>query len=139
MFVGDLKELERELKVADSAKRDVLLKEVESDDIELAQSMRIKYVNIEDLVYLDSREYLGILQGIDVFDLGMALRMGSKALKHHIVTNSPGAAKVDIESIINGPPQERVNVLAAIDRILKVVRNKLEKGEISIDPNDELV
>ncbi len=86
----------------------------------------------DDLVQLDRAGVDLILKRIDPEAIGLALRVGSPALQQTFLQS---VAKDDAElirGVLDGPPQKRGHVDAAIDKIMCVVRPLAKEGVVKI-------
>ena len=74
-------------------------------------------------------------------DLGLALRTEDDDLRQHFLSNISKRMKEDVEEGLNGPPQPLKKVQEAQEKILSLIRAKIEKGEVvlSKDSKDKLV
>lgn len=96
----------------------------------LLEELKKNMVVFEDLVYLTTKMLQNLLREIKLDDLGLGLRMGSEELKEHILSNVSSRMKKDILETLQGPPREVTLVQEATERIMEVVRDKVEKGEL---------
>ncbi|MBY0413412.1 MAG: hypothetical protein K2Q18_04575, partial [Bdellovibrionales bacterium] len=53
-------------------------------------------------------------------------------LKNHVLKNTPRGMRQEMEEILMGPPQLASKVEEAQERIMVVVRAKIDKGELII-------
>jgi flagellar motor switch protein FliG len=87
----------------------------------------------EDIQFISPLMLIELLKDIKVSDLGLALRISSNELKDFIFKNTPKLMRQEIEESLVGPPQLASKIEEAQERVMSVVRAKLEKGELIID------
>ena len=76
--------------------------------------------------------------GIAIDDLALALRLGSKALRLHVLDCVSNNVKRDILDVLDGPPKQVTTVQEAQERVMVIVRDKVQKGIFSLNiSNDE--
>jgi len=109
-----------------------LFSEMEKMDPELTLKIKQNLVTLEDICFLSTDMIRVLLQSISLKDWGLALRMVSAEVKNHLLASVSQNMKQEILEILEGPPQKKSNVLEAQMKILEIMREKLEKGEIVI-------
>jgi flagellar motor switch protein FliG len=97
--------------------------------------------SFDDLQYLTPIMVIELLRTIKISDMGLALRIATPEMKNHILKNSPRGIRTEIEEILLGPPQLATKVEDAQERIMVIVREKIEKGQLIInkDSSETLV
>lgn len=110
-----------------------LLETIGGRDSGLAQQIKGFMFVFEDLKLLDARAMQRLLRDIDSKELALALKATSEELKQKIFTNmserAASALKEEIDFL--GPVKVR-DVEAAHQRIIQIVRNLEEAGEIAV-------
>ena len=95
---------------------------------------------MEDIQYLTPSMLIGLLRDIDLETFGLALRTVPKEITDKLLATVSTGIKLDIEDGLKGKPRRLSEVEEAQNKVLSVLRDKVEKGHIVIDPNgDELV
>lgn len=117
----------------DNQGRERVLELIEKQNPEMAKTLRDNLITFEDLKYLTPKMLQELLREISLDDLGLALRTSSQELKDFIFNNVSSSLKQDISDNLFGPPQKVTTIEAAIDKILRVVRTKVENGSLVID------
>ncbi|MGV2432242.1 MAG UNVERIFIED_CONTAM: flagellar motor switch protein FliG [Rickettsiaceae bacterium] len=105
-----------------------------------AQKIRDLMFTFEDLVRLDSRGVQALLSSIDKSELSIALKGASEDVKNVFFRHmSQRASRIIIEEIESLGPVRVRDVDEAQSRIVKMVKDLVEKGEIDIavDGKDE--
>lgn len=140
-FQGGVKEAAKMLAGLSKSAREKVLELISKKDPAMAQALHKSMYTFEDLRYLTPIMLIELLRTIKVADMGMALRIASTELKTHILNNSPRGMRQEMEEILLGPPQLTSKVEEAQERIMTIVREKIDKGQIIIskDGSDTLV
>ena len=71
-----------------------------------------------------------LLRELDLGLLGLALRGAKKETREFILRNVSGGIKKDIEDILLGAPKPVNQVLEAMDKVMEIVCQKIENGQI---------
>ena len=116
--------------------RDRLLKGILEKDPVLAEEIKKHLVSLEDLVYLTPKMLQELLREISIDDLGLALRISSGELREFILNNVSKNNVKELNEILNGPPRDVSIIQEAEARILDVVRQKIDKGEIVLSSDN---
>lgn len=140
-FQGGVKEAAKLLAGLSRAAREKVLEIIYKKDPQMARTLHKSMYSFEDLQYLTPLMVIELLRSIKIPDMGMALRIASPELKNHVLKNSPKAMRQEMEEILMGPPQLASKVEEAQERIMALVREKIDKGEIIInkDSSETLV
>ena len=97
-------------------------------------------MSLEDLQYLTPTMLVGLLRDVNLEEFGLALRGIDKSISDKILSEVSTGIRLDIEDGLKGAPQKLSKVEEAQSNILKVLRQKIDKGHIVINPDgDELV
>ena len=95
---------------------------------------------MEDIQHLTPSMLIGLLRDIDLETFGLALRTVPKEITDKLLATVSTGIKLDIEDGLKGKPKRLSEVEEAQSKVLSVLRDKVEKGHIVINPNgDELV
>ena len=123
------------------AAREKVLETISKKDPQMALALHKSMYTFDDLQYLTPMMLIELLRSIKVADLGLALRIAAPELKDHVLKNTPRVMRQEIEEILMGPPQLAIKVEEAQERIMVVVRAKIDKGELIInkDSSETLV
>lgn len=140
-FQGGVKEAAKMLAGLSKSAREKVLELISKKDPVMAQALHKSMYTFEDLNFLTPIMIIELLRAIKVADMGVALRIASPELKNHILNNSPRSQRQEMEEILLGPPKLTSQVEEAQERIMSVVREKIDKGQIVIskDGSDTLV
>lgn len=128
--MGIAQEILNKLKPMEQEK---LLKALREKDAVLAQRLDEGRLTIEDLALLKPEMLAKLMQKVDAKDLGLSLRLGSENLRDFVLNNVSKGTKSDILEILNGPPQAVSEIEKSVEKILKMLKNMIEKGDISLD------
>ena len=111
-------------------RRERVLQDIAKQDPQMAEAIRSSMVNLENLCDISIKMLVELLRDIKTEDLGLALRMGSAKLQKFILENVSSSIKKELKSIIDGPKQQENKILKASEKILNIVKDKLDRGEI---------
>lgn len=129
-FQGGVKEAAKMLAGLAPDDRRRVFDEITSRDPQMAEALKNNMVSFEDLIYLTPKMLVELLREINISDLGMALRIASQELKSFILTNVSKGIRQDIEDILLGPLQPVSKVQESAEKIMTIVRSKVDKGEL---------
>lgn len=132
-FQGGVKEAAKMLAGLSKAAREKILETISKKDPRMAEALHKSMYTFEDLKYLTPVMLIELLREIKVSDMGLALRISSNDLKDFILKNSPRGMRQEMEEILMGPLQLASKVEEAQERIMAVVRTKLDKGQLIIN------
>jgi flagellar motor switch protein FliG len=132
-FQGGVQEAAKLLAGLSRSAREKILELISKKDPAMAMKLHKSIYTFEDLQYLTPIMVIELLREIKIADLGLALRISSNELKDFMNKNTPRGIRQEIEEVLSGPPQLASKVEDAQERIMSVVRIKLDKGQIVID------
>ena len=132
-FQGGVKEAAKMLAGLSRSAREKVLEIISKKDPRMALALHKSMYTFEDLKYLTQVMLIELLREIKISDMGLALRIASSDLKDFILKNSPRGMRQEMEEILLGPPQLASKVEEAQDRIMTVVRAKIDKGQLIIN------
>jgi flagellar motor switch protein FliG len=140
-FQGGVKEAAKMLAGLSRSAREKVLEIISKKDPNMAQALHKNMYTFEDLQYLTPLMLIELLREIKISDMGLSLRISSNELKDFIFKNSPRGIRQELEDILTGPPQLASRVEEAQERIMTIVRVKLDKGQLIInkDTSEKLV
>jgi len=138
-FKGGLKAAADMLSGMDREGQERILSDIAKKDPQMAEALRKTMVTFEDLQYLTVKMIVELLREIDIQDLARGLRISSDTLKSHFLTNVSKSMRADIEDILLGPPISVTKVNESIENVMVVVRKKLEKGELVINKDGDVL
>ena len=140
-FNGGVKGAAKLLAGLDPVSRQRLFDELSKKDPKIVEILKKNMVSMEDLILLTVKMIQDLTREIQMKDLGMALRTEKEDLRGHFLNNVSKRMKEEVEEVLNGPPQPLSKVQEAQEKILSLIREKMEKGEIvlSKDNKDRLV
>lgn len=131
-FQGGVKEAAKMLAGLSRAAREKVLEIISKKDPAMAQALHKSMYTFEDLKYLTPLMLIELLREIKVSDMGLALRISSNELKDFILKNSPRGMRTEMEEVLLGPPQLASKVEEAQERVMTLVRIKIDKGQLII-------
>ena len=132
-FQGGVKEAAKMLAGLSRSAREKILEIISKKDPVMAEALHKSMYTFEDLKYLTPVMVIELLREIKIPDMGLALRIASSDLKDHLLKNSPRSMRQEMEEILLGPPQLASKVEDAQERIMSVVRMKIDKGQLIIN------
>jgi len=114
----------------DLASQQSLLAELARRDPEMAIKLKQNLITFDDLEFLTVDMMKRLLKDIPLDLFGLALRGANKQTVEHILNIFSRNMKQDIEEILKGKPRPLSEVLEAQNKIMKVVQELADKGEI---------
>ncbi|WP_044557522.1 FliG C-terminal domain-containing protein [Halobacteriovorax marinus] len=137
LFKGGVREAAKILSALSMSERERILKDIASKDPQTAELLRKNLITFEDLKLMTVKMLAELLREIKIYDLALGLRMGSKELQQFILSNVSSSIKEEILQTLNGPVRPVSEVEESIARIMQVVREKVEKGELILSTSSE--
>lgn len=117
-----------------------LLEDIRKKDPEMAQALEKSLLSMDDLQYLTPSMLVGLLRDVDLETFGLALRTVDKEIVDKLMGMVSTGIRLDIEDGLKGKPRKISEVSEAQSKVLKVLKEKVDKGHIVIDPDgDQLV
>ena len=132
-FQGGVKEAAKMLAGLSKSAREKILDIISKKDPRMAEVLHKSMYSFEDLQFLTPVMLIELLREVKIADMGLALRISSSELKDFILKNSPRGMRQEMEEILTGPLQLASSVEDAQERIMVIVRAKLEKGQLIIN------
>jgi flagellar motor switch protein FliG len=132
-FDGGIKAAAKMLAGLSKAARDKVLDTILQKDPQMAHALHKSMYTFDDLQFLTPLMLLELMRAIKVKDMGMALRIASPEIKNFVLMNSPKLMRQEMEEVLLGPLQLTSKVEEAQDRIMEIVRAKIDKGELIIN------
>lgn len=121
------------LNLASISVEKTLMEAISQRDPQLADEIKSLMFVFEDLVRLEPRSMQRVLRDVDSKELALALKVASEELKDHILKNmSERAAQALVEEMEFLGPVKVKDVEAAHSRVIQVVRQLEEAGEIVV-------
>lgn len=133
VFQGGIKAAAKMLAGLSKAARDKVIESIAKKDPIMAEALNKSMYTFDDLEHLTPLMLIELLRSINVKDMGLALRIAGPGLKNLVLTNSPKMLRQEMEDILLGPPQLASKVEEAQERIMEIVRKKIDKGELIIN------
>ncbi len=103
-------------------------------DPETAEIIRQNLVLFEDLLYATPKMLQELFVVVDFKDIALSLKLSSNELRDHILSNISKNNKLEIMDILEGPKVKKRDVIEAMSRVMTVVREKVERGELILSP-----
>jgi flagellar motor switch protein FliG len=135
-FQGGVKEAAKMLAGLSKSAREKVLEIISKKDPQMAEALHKSMYTFEDLKYLTQVMLIELMREIKVSDMGLALRIASNDLKNFVLSNTPRGMRQEMEDILMGPPQLASKVEEAQERIMTVVRAKIDKGQLIINKDN---
>jgi len=131
--VGGVKAVSEILEVLDRNTERAILAAIERENVELAEEIRRRLFDFEDLVLVDRRGLQNVLEVVDYATLALALRLASEELRDGVFARmSKRAVEIVREEIRSMGPVRIADVEAAQAEIVEVVRRLEESGDVVI-------
>jgi flagellar motor switch protein FliG len=132
-FDGGIKAAAKMLAGLSKAAREKVLETILKKDPRMAVALHKSMYTFDDLQYLTPMMLIELLRSIKITDMGLALRIATPEVKNFILMNSPKMLRQEMEEVLLGPLQLASKVEEAQDRIMDIVRAKIDKGELIIN------
>lgn len=132
-FQGGVKAAAKMLAGLSKAAREKVLETIFKKDPRMAEALHKSMYTFDDLQYLTPMMLNELMKSIKITDMGLALRIAPPELKNLVLMNSPKMLRQEMEDILLGPLQLASKVEEAQDRIMEIVRVKIDKGELIIN------
>lgn len=132
-FQGGVKEAAKMLAGLSRSAREKVLEIISKKDPVMAENLHKSMYTFEDLQFLTPMMMIELMRSIKISDMGLALRIATPELKDAVMKNSPRGMRTEMEEILIGPPQLTSKVEEAQERIMVVVREKIDKGQLVIN------
>jgi flagellar motor switch protein FliG len=136
-FKGGVKEAAKMLGALSTAERNRILTEIAKKDPQRAELLKREMVTLEDLRFITVKMLVELLREVNISDLALALRLGSDELKSHITSSVTSSMKEEIESILNKGPRPVSEVEECVEKVMSIVRSKVDKGELVLSQDGE--
>jgi len=106
------------------------LADIARKDPEMAIKLKSKLVTFDDLQYLTSSMMGKLWNKTMLTDWGLALRGSSLEVKNHVLSLLSKNNRSDLEELLKGKPRALSEVMEAQKKIMDVVMELKEKGEL---------
>lgn len=117
-----------------------LLEDIRKKDPQMAKEIEQNLLSMEDLQYLTPSMLVGLLRDVDLETFGLALRTIEQEIVDKIMGMVSTGIRLDIEDGLKGKPRKVSEVNEAQSKVLEVLKEKIDKGHIVINPDgDQLV
>ena len=113
--------------------RDRILLYIEKCDPKIAEELKRQIVTLDDLQFISVKMLQELLGQIKLDDLALALRLADKKTLEFILGNVSSSLRQDIVEVFSGPPLAIAKVQEAYESVMRVVREKIDKGEIVLE------
>ncbi len=132
-FQGGVKEAAKMLAGLSKQAREKVLELISKKDPRMAEALHKSMYTFDDLQYLTPVMLIELMREIKTADMALGLRISAPALKDFVLKNTPRVMRQEIEEILMGPPQLASKVEEAQERVMEVVRKKIDKGQLIIN------
>ena len=137
IYINGVKEAVSALQGLSGPERNKLLTQIAAKDPQMAQILKNNLVSFEDLQFITPKMLTELMREIKLNDLAVGLRSSSDELRKFILDHLSKNIKFEIIEILNGPKKKLTEVNKAQEEVLKVLRKKLELGEIVLNKSGE--
>ena len=137
LFKGGVKEAAKMLSALSPSERERILLDITKRDPKMAELLKQSLVVFEDLSFLTVKMLAELLREIEISDLALGLRMGSTELRDHILGNVSSSIREEINETLNGKPRSMSDVEESVEKVMRIVRVKVEKGELILSKSSE--
>jgi flagellar motor switch protein FliG len=107
-----------------------ILADIARKDPEMAIKLKSQLVTFDDLQFLTQSMMGKLWQKTMLQDWGLALRGSSGEVKNHVLSLLSKNNRADLEELLTGRPQALSDVMQAQGRIMEVVMEMKDAGEI---------
>jgi flagellar motor switch protein FliG len=136
-FKGGVDEAAKMLQGLGAGAAKKLLEEIRQRDPAMADKLEKSMVKMEDLQYLTPAMLVGLLRDVPLETFGLALRTVDQTVVAKLMGMVSTGIRLDIEDGLKGAPRKVSEVEEAQSKVLEVVRDKLSKGHIVLDPEGD--
>lgn len=136
-FIGGVEAAAKMLAGLDPKNRERVLGEIAARDPQMAEALKHSMVTFEDLKLLTIKQLQELLRDIRIADLALGLRAATKELKEHFYSVLPSSLCREMDEVLLGAPQPLEKVLEAQEKVMVVVRAKMDKGQLVLSRSDE--
>ncbi len=137
LFKGGVKEAAKMLSALSTSERERILGDIAKKDPQMAELLKQSLVVFEDLVFITTKMLVELLREIEIRDLALGLRVASKELRVHILESVSRSIREEIEETLNGKPRPVSEVEESVEKVMQVVRRKVERGELILSNSSE--
>ncbi|MDH5582173.1 MAG: hypothetical protein OEY33_09740 [Bdellovibrionales bacterium] len=123
----------------DPEQRDRVLEIIKNQDPSLAEELKNNLVSLDDIIHLTVPMLVDFTRNISLKDLGLALRLAKEETKEFIFSNVSQSMKEEIEEGLLGRPVPLKEALAALNKVMIVFRDKIERGEIVLEGDIKII
>ncbi|MDC1174902.1 FliG C-terminal domain-containing protein [Bacteriovoracaceae bacterium] len=136
-FRGGIKEAAKLLTGLDPEGRVRVLELIAQKNPEIAELLKKNIVQMSDLSLMTPKMLTEFMGWIDTSVLALALKIESDDLIKFFTDQVSSGIKRDILDVLNGPKVEKSKVLEAQDKILTLVREKIDQGKLVLKKDNE--
>ena len=112
------------------SERERILESISQTEPELAEALKKSFYQFDDLQYLTPKMLVELLRELDLGILALALRGAKKETTNHILNNVSAGIKDELNETLLGPPRPVEHVTEAMDKVMELVVEKIDKGQI---------
>ncbi len=116
-----------------------ILEGIKAHQPDLAEKLEKSLITIEDLIYLTPHQLAEFIRDIDLAELGYALRSASEDLRKHLFQLMTTNLQKEVEETLLGGPVSLSKVDECRNRIMNIVRHKVNKGLLVLDPSSDKI
>lgn len=136
-FRGGVKEAAKLLSGLDPEGRLRVLALIAQKDPEIAELLKKNLVEFKDLILMTPKMLTEFVTWINTDDLALSLKIEEDEVRKYFMSNLPKGLRRDIEDVLNGPKVEKSKVLEAQEKILQIVREKVDQGKLVLKRDNE--
>ncbi len=137
LFKGGVKEAAKMLSALSMVERERILTDIAKKDPHMAELLKKNLIVFEDLRFITVKMLVELLREINLNDLALALRLASQELRKHILENVSTSIREEIQAVLNGKLRPVSEVEESVEKVMQVVRQKVEKGELILSNSSE--
>ncbi|WP_372654116.1 FliG C-terminal domain-containing protein [Halobacteriovorax sp.] len=137
LFKGGVKEAAKMLSALSMVERERILIDIAKKDPKMAELLKQNLIVFEDLRFITVKMLVELLREINLNDLALGLRLASAELRTHILENVSTSIREEIQSVLNGKLRPVSDVEESVEKVMQVVRKKVEKGELILSSSSE--
>lgn len=113
--------------------RKTILKNIALKNPSLASELEQSLMSIDDLIYLTPHQTAEFIRDIDLFELGMSLRLAKAETRDHVLKLLTSNLAKDVQEGIDSKLTTTEKIQECIDRVLMVVKLKVDSGKLTLD------
>lgn len=136
-FKGGVEEAAKMLQSLSSSESKKLLQQIRAKDPKMAELLEDKMISLNELEFLSPSMLVGLLRDLNLEVFGLALRSVDQHIVEKILSQVSTGIRLEIEDGLKGKPRRMSEVEEAQSKVLKILKDKVDKGHIILGSSDD--